>query len=64
MLLKSKDFRDLNQPGVTVIWVPLWFMYPHTHITRDMSIPRGDIHSTGSEMIRSGRKSYIQYLYF
>ena len=50
--------------GVTVIWVPFWFMYPHTHITRDMSIPRGDIHSTGSEMIRSGRKSYIQYLYF
>ena len=25
--------------GVTVIWMPLWFVYPHTHITRDMSIP-------------------------
>ena len=24
---------------VTVIWVSLWFVYPHTHITRDMSIP-------------------------
>ena len=26
--------------AVTVIWVPLCFVYPHTHITRDMSIPR------------------------
>ena len=41
--------------AVTVIWVPLWFVYPHTHITRDMSIPCGDIQRE-AKIIRSGRK--------
>ena len=41
--------------GVTVIWVPPSFVYPHTHITRDMSIPRGDTNSTEGKII-SGRK--------
>ena len=40
-VLKHGLTTTLSTPGVTVIWVPLWFaiVYPHTHITRDMSIP-------------------------
>ena len=49
--------------GVTVIWVPLWFVYPHTHITGDMSIPRGDIHSTGSENNKIRKDDYIFSIY-
>ena len=54
---------ESSYSGVTVIWVPLWFVYPHTHITRDMSIPRGDIHSTGSENNRIRNEDYIFSIY-
>ena len=52
-----------SKTAVTVIWVPLWFVYPHTHITRDMSIPRGDIHSTGSENNKIRKEDYIFSIY-
>ena len=59
--LKVSQFNILqHKSGVTVIWVPPLFVYPRTHITRDMSIPRGDTHSTGSE--NTGRK--IRYSVF
>ena len=49
--------------GVTVIWVPLWFVYPHAHITRDMSIPRGYICSTGRENNKIRKEDYIFSIY-
>ena len=46
-----------------MIWVPLWFVYPHTDITRDMNIPREDIHNTGSENNKIRKEDYIFSIY-
>ena len=38
------------QSGVTVICVSPWYVYPRTHITSDMCIPRGDTQNTDTRL--------------
>jgi hypothetical protein len=41
--------------NVTVIWVSPCFVYPHTSIPRDKSIPGGDTYNTRSERMQCSK---------